>query len=133
MNIGDVMDQLGAAVDTIDGVRVFPYWSDRIIPPAAVVSWPDPLNYDVAYQRGGDRAAFPLTLLVGKVVARTARDDLSRFLDGSGADSIKTVIEAHSTAAWHSVRVESAQVAVVTVAGTDYLGAEFMIDVIGGA
>lgn len=133
VNIATVMDALGAAVDTIAGVRVFPYWADRVVPPAAVVSFPSPLTFDVGYQRGGDRAEFPLTLLVGKVDARSARDDLAKYLNGTGADSVKTAIEAHVTTAWDSVRVTQAEVAVISIAGTEYLGAEFTIDVIGGA
>lgn len=133
MNIATVMDELGNAVDTIAGLRVFPYWVDKITPPAAVVSWPAPLNFDVAYQRGGDQAEFPLTVVVGKVNARASRNALAKYLAGTGADSVKTVVEAHTTTAWNSARVTQAEVAVITIGGTEYLGAEFTIDIIGGA
>lgn len=131
MNIANVMDQLGAAVDTIAGVRVFPYWADKVTPPAAVVGWPEPLQYDSTFARGADRATFPITLIVGKVDVRSARNDLSRFLDGSGAASVKAAVDGHVTAAWQSVRVQSVEVAVITISSTDYLGAEFQVDVIG--
>lgn len=130
MDIGDVMDALGAAVDTIAGVRVFPYWADKITPPAAIVSWPD-IDYDTTYARGADRLTVPVSLVVGKVDARSARDDLSRFLDGSGAASVKAAIDGHSTAAWDSARVTRAEVAVISVAGISYLGAEFAVDIVG--
>lgn len=131
MNIANVMDALGAAVDTIAGVRVFPYWADKVTPPAAVVGWPEPITYDSTFARGADRATFPITLVVGKVDARSARNDLSRFLNGSGATSVKTAIDGHVTTAWQSARVQSAEVAVITISVTDYLGAEFQVDVIG--
>lgn len=131
MNIGNVMDALGAAVDTIPGVRVFPYWADRITPPAAVVGWPDPINYDATYARGSDQMTIPMTIVVGRIDARSARDDLSRFLDGSGAASIKTVVDGHITTVWDSAQVQSATVTVVSVAGVEYLGAEFQIDIFG--
>lgn len=54
MNLAAVMDELGAALGTIPGLRVFPYWADRITPPAAVVGWPDPLTYDATMRRGSD-------------------------------------------------------------------------------
>lgn len=130
MDIGNVMDELGAAVDTIAGVRVFPYWADKVTPPAAIVSWPD-IDFDTTYARGADRLTVPLWLVVGKVVARTARNDLAKYLAGAGASSVKAVIEAHSTAVWHSVRVTKATVTVIPVAGNDYLGAEFEVDIIG--
>lgn len=133
MNVAEVMDQLGDALDTIDGLRVFPYWADKLTPPAAVVSFPSPLTYDAVYQRASDRAEFPVTIVVGKVDARSARDDLARYLDGAGPASVKTVVEAHATDAWSTVRVTTAEVAVIRIAGVEYLGAEFLIDVLGGA
>lgn len=131
MNIATVMDELGAAIDLIPGLRVFPYWADKVTPPAAVVSWPSPLTFDATYSRGGDQCSFPLTVLVGKVNARTARDDLAKYLSGSGPDSIKQAVETFATSAWDSARVTQAEVAVITLSGAEYLGAEFTIDVIG--
>lgn len=133
MNIANVMDELGNAVGTITGLRIAPYWADKITPPTAVVAWPSPLTFDAAYQRGGDTAEFPLTVLVGKVNARASRNALAKYLAGSGANSVKTAVEAHTTAAWDSARVTQAEVAVISIAGTEYLGAEFTIDIIGGA
>lgn len=132
MNIGDVMDELGAALDTIQGLRVFPYWADRVHPPAAIVGWPDPYTFDSTYQRGADLAVFPVTILVAKVDARSARDDLSRFADGSGTASVKAVLEAATYTTVDSVRVQSvSEFAVVTVGGTDYLAATFQVETIG--
>lgn len=131
MNIATVMDELGSAVDLIEGLRVFPYWADKVTPPAAIVSWPSPLDFDVAYARGGDRAEFPLTVLVGKVNARASRDAMAKYLAGSGASSVKQAIEAHATPAWDSARVKQAEVAVISIAGVEYLGTEFTIDVVG--
>jgi hypothetical protein len=57
------MDDLGAALETIDGLRVFPYWADKIVPPAAIVGFPESLDFDETMGRGagpdghpGDRA-----------------------------------------------------------------------------
>lgn len=133
MNIASVMNAIGTACSSISGLRVFPYWADKITPPAAVVSWPTPLEYDTTYQRGGDRADFPLTVLVGKVNARASRDTLAKYLNGKGVDSIKQAIDSHVTAEWDSARVTQAEVAVISIGGVEYLGAEFTIDIHGKA
>ena len=125
------MDDLGTALATIDGLRVFPYWQRAIYPPAAMVAWPDPLTYDATMRRGGDRTTLPIIVLVGQADARTARDLLAQYLDGSGAASIKTVIEAHTPTAYGSARVQTASIDVATVASVDYLAATFHVDVIG--
>lgn len=131
MDIGAVMDELGTALGGIEGLRVFPYWADRVTPPAAVIGWPDPLTYDSTMVRGGDQVELPMIVLVGKVDARTARDVVSAYADGSGARSVKAVMEAHVPTTYDSVRVTRCEFGVVTVAGTDYLAATFYLDIIG--
>lgn len=131
MNLGDVMDEIGTVLETIDGLRVFPYWADRITPPAAVVAWPDPVTYDATMARGADQMTLPLFVLVGRFDARTTRDRLAVYLDGSGASSVKAVLEAHTYTSCDSVRVASATVDSYTVAAVDYLGAEFSLDIFG--
>lgn len=131
MLLSAVMDDLGDALATIPGLRVSPYWADRVTPPAAVIGWPDPLTYDATHRRGGDRAELPLIVLVGKVDARTARDALAAHLDGSGPASVKAVVEAHEPTAYDSARVTRAEVGVISVAGVEYLAATFYLDIIG--
>src|SRR3546814_18700191 len=99
------MDDLGAAVGALDGVRVYPYWAERITPPAVVVAWPEPLTYDAAMVRGGDRQSVPVIVLVGKVDARTSRDVLAKFVDGSGEASVKEAIEGYAATAYAPARV----------------------------
>lgn len=125
------MDALGDALDTIPGLRVAPYWVDRITPPTAVVGWPDPLTYDAALRRGGDRVSLPLMVLVGQVDKRTSRDAVAKYADGAGPSSVKRVIEAHETNAYDSARVESCTFGVIVVAAVEYLAASFTVDIIG--
>lgn len=131
MDLGSVMDDLGDALATIEGLRVFPYWADRVTAPAAIVGWPDPLTYDAAMTRGGDRVELPLMVLVGKVDARSSRDALSQYANGSGSSSVKAAIESHNAIAYHSARVTRCEFGVMSVAGTEYLAATFLIDLIG--
>lgn len=131
MRVSDIMDDLANALETIPGLRVFPYWARSVNPPAAIVGWPDPLNYDSAYLRGADRCEVPVMIAVGNVDARTSRDVLSAYVDGFGPNSVKTVIEAHVPFSYHSARVMRADVAVMTIAAVEYLSATFRVDIIG--
>lgn len=132
MDLALVMDELGEALATIEGLRVFPYWAEKIVPPAVVIGWPDPLTYDEAMVRGADRVTdIPVIVLVGKVDARSARDQAAAYADGSGARSVKSVIEAHEPSAYDSARVVRCEFGVTAVAGVEYLAATFFVDLIG--
>lgn len=125
------MDELGTALQGIGGLRVFPYWAERITPPAAVIGWPDPLTYDATMRRGGDRLDLPVMVLVGKVDSRTARDRVSAYADGAGAASVKAVIESHPPTAYDSARVTQCEFGVISVAAVEYLAATFTVNIIG--
>jgi hypothetical protein len=131
MNLANVMDELGVALENVAGLRVLPYSADRITPPAAIVGWPDPIAYDTTMVRGGDTVTMPLFVVVGKIDARSARDRLAIYLDGAGAASIKAVVESGTYTAFDSVRVQEARVDGISVAGTEYLGAIFQLHIIG--
>lgn len=131
MNLADVMDEVGAAAETITGLRVAPYWADRVTPPAAVIAWPDRYDYDATFGRGADRLTLPLIVLVGRVDQRTARDALAAYADGSGARSIKAAVEAGTYTACDSVRVQDCEFSVITVAAVEYLAGTFALDIIG--
>jgi hypothetical protein len=110
---------------------VFPYWADRLVPPAAVLAWPEPLAYDDTMARGSDRITLSLFVMVGRFDARTTRDRLSAYLDGSGDTSVKAAVEDGTYTALDSVRVTQATVDSYTSAGIELLGAEFTLDIIG--
>ncbi len=132
MNLADVMQELADRLDTITGLRVHAYPPDKITPPAAVVTYPDVIDYDSAYARGGDRLTMPVVLLVGRVSARASRADIAKYADGTGASSVKTVLESYTGyLKFDSVRVMRAVFDVISVAGVEYLAATFTLDVIG--
>lgn len=131
MKISGVMDELGSALESIAGLRVSPYWADRITPPAAVVAWPDPLTYDEAYDRGSDRASFLVFVMVGRVDSRSARDQLSEYADGAGPKSVKQAIDGWAATAYDVATVQRVEFGSIAVAGTDYLAATFTIDIVG--
>lgn len=131
MDLGSVMDDIGAALETIDGLRVYPYFAQRVSPPAASVGWPTTFDYDETYGRGADSMTLPAIIMVGRVDARTSRDHIAQYADGNGAHSVKTAIDSYDSDVWDAATVTSVEFDVVQVAGVDYLAAEFTIDVYG--
>ena|SRR5690348_6063018 len=131
MNIVNVMDQIATQLQTITGLRVSAYPPDNVQVPAAIVSWPDRYDYDETYGRGMDRITLPVVVLVGRTPDRVARTQLAAYCHGSGASSVKAVLESGTYTAFDSLRVESVAFDVVTFAGTDYTAATFSIDVVG--
>ena len=130
MRADRVMDELGAALERIDDLRVYPYVPDRVVPPAAVVGWPE-VTYDATMRRGSDTYALTVWVLVGKADARSARDALAPYLDGAGTSSVKAAIRAGTYAACDSVRVASARVEPISIADIPYLAAIFDVEVTG--
>jgi hypothetical protein len=133
MLLSDVMDQLGTALETIDGLRVFPYNADRVTPPAAIVQWPDEIEYSATMRRGMDRMTLPVMVVVGRADARATRDVLAAYLDGSGASSIVAALEGGTYTACDSVKVAGVPkgVEAVSIASVDYLAAEFVVEITG--
>jgi hypothetical protein len=131
VNVAAVMDALGVRLEEIGGLRVYPYSADRVTPPAAIVGWPEPITYDGTLARGLDSMTFPVWIVVGRVDARSARDTLAAYLDGSGTSSVKAALDGGTYTACDSVRVSTAHVESVSIAGTDYLAAILDVEVIG--
>lgn len=131
MNLADVMEEVAARLDTIDGLRVFAYPPDSLSEPAAVVSYPDTYEFDGTYGRGMDRMRLPIVVVVGKPTDRSTRDRLARYCDGSGPFSVKAAVESGERAAFDTVRVESIDFDVVTIGGTDHMAALFTVDIAG--
>ena len=131
MIIGDVMDEVAAQLDTITGLRVYGFPADSITPPAAVLAYPDLVTFDQTYGRGMDRLTLPVLVIVGKVTARTSRDNLVPYADGSGTKSIKAVVEAGTYTSCDTVRVVTADFDVIRVGGIDYAAAQFDLDITG--
>lgn len=131
MQIDTVMDQLGEALGTIEGLRVFPYWADKVVPPAAIVGFPDSITFDETMRRGGDRAEFPVIVVVARRDGRSSRGRMAGYVAGSGASSVKAAIEGHAPSGYHSARVSRAELGVASIAGVEHLSATFSVDIIG--
>lgn len=126
-----MMDELGDRLDQVDGLRVYRWPPSSVSVPAAVVSYPDLIDFDGAYTRGMDRMTLPVVVLVGKPSDRGARDVIARYCDGSGPASVKQLLDGGGWTAMDSVRVTQVEFTVVTVGTTDYLAATFELDIVG--
>jgi hypothetical protein len=131
MNLAEVMQQVADQLDTIDGLRVFGYPPDAVDSPAGIVSYPDEIVFDQTYGRGMDRITLPVFVVVARVSDRATREHIGRYVDGSGASSVKAVVEGGTYTAFDSVRVTGAEFDVVSIGGTEYLSARFTLDIAG--
>lgn len=132
LDLGAVMDAIGARLVGVTGLRVYDYAADAASPPAAIVALPELVEYDAVAARGADRVVIPVTVLVGRVSDRAARDQLAQYVSGTGATSVKTAIEGGTGdlgGVAHTVRVTEARIDVVTIGQVDYLGASFDVEV----
>ena len=127
-DIGTVMGQIGTALDTIDGLRVFDFPPKSAQPPFAFVDMPSEVEYDAGFARGRDRATFTVVLAVADVVDRAARDAIAAYAAGSGASSIKAVLDAASIG--ESARVTRCQFRPVSLSAGTYAGCIFNVDVV---
>lgn len=132
MDLGAVMQAVADRIDTIPDLRVFAYPPDKVSPPAAIVTYPGTLTYDATYGRGMDRIPdLTVVVLVGKVSARASRDLLTKWCKGSGAASIKAIVESGTYTAFDVVTVTEVTFDVVTIAAVEYLAATFTLDIAG--
>nr|UXE44752.1 hypothetical protein Hi04_10k_c361_00016 [uncultured bacterium] len=131
MILSDCMDQISAQLDTIAGLRCFAYPPDSVVPPAAFVSFPSEYQFDGTYGRGMDMFHLGVLVVVGKTTDRVTRDLISAYVNGSGTKSVKAVLEAGTYTAFEVIHVASVAFDTVQVAGTDYLAAEFTLEITG--
>ncbi len=131
MDLNGVMDALGVRLGTIAGLRVFTYPPDKVTPPAAIVAYPDAIEYDATYAGGSDRAVFGVHVLVGAVSDRASRVTIGPYANRAGAQSVKAALEADVSLAGaaKTLRVQAGEFTRMTVAGVEYLAASFDVEV----
>ena len=131
MTPSTVRDALKTAC-TITGLRVYDTVPDGLIPPALVIGQLS-IEWDLVFKRGADSATIDLILIAGRMSDRAAQDYLDGFITASGANSIKTLIEADQTLGGSvtSVRCVSATPVSLTVAGVEMLAYRFAVELFG--
>lgn len=130
--LSKIREALKANLETISGLRVSSTIPDQINPPAAVVGGPR-IEYDATMARGADRYEIPVRVYASRVAERAGQDKLDGYIAKAGATSVKAAIESDPTLNGnaHSVRVrELTSYGAYTIGNVDYLGAEWLVEVI---
>lgn len=130
MDLDAVMTEIATALDTITGLRLC-IVGEKPVPPAAWVSYPENITFDLTYGRGEDSMDLQIVLIVGKVNDRSTRTALAAYCKGSGASSVKAAVDGGTYTAADVVRVTEADFDVVTLAGVDHMAAIFSVHVSG--
>ena len=132
-NLSSIRSGIATNLENISSLTVFGFVPDSIEPPTAVVGVVDTLEYDSTMARGADTYNIPVFLYVSRIDAQDSQDTLDPFLASSGSSSVKAQVESDITLGGQaqSVRVvEADNYGVYTINNIDYLGVEFMIEVI---
>lgn len=134
MDLYAVMTEVATQLKTITGLRAYAWHQGTVAAPAALVGWPDRADYGQTYQRYQTRVPdLPVLLVVGKASERIAAKRLGEYVADTGAKSVPATILARA-GSWTScdvVNVAWVGFPAVALAGVDYLGAEFHLDVVG--
>lgn len=131
MNVATVAAELAADFSGVTGLRVYPYPPDGLAAPALIVGYPDTIEFDQTMGRGGDLITFPVYLVVDRNWDRASAEQFAAYTAGSGASSVKALIEAGSHTAFGAARVRSCSFSVIAVAGVEYWVATFLVDIYG--
>lgn len=126
-SMADCMDGIATLLTTSALTpNVYGWPADSVNVPCFVVGYPTRLEFDGTYLRGMDTWTFPVWHVVGKSNTKDARDKLSTAMNDTS--SIKSALDGAQT--FGDVRVTTARVTEVTVAGVAFLAAEYEVEVI---
>lgn len=133
MDLNTVSDEIRTALGSISGLRVQPWGVRQVQVPAAIVALPERILYDSTYGRGKDEYPdLPVIVLVGAPEERASVKNLAVYAAGSGAKSVKAVLEAYAWTSCDNVTVESCEFdAGAVFAGNPYMAAIFHLKIIG--
>lgn len=133
MNLATVMDEVAARVRELLSLHTYEWPVGKINGAAAVVSYPEGIDFDQTYGRGMDTIQdLPVHVAVPHPNEKATRDVLAGWTRGSGATSIKAALERGHWASCGDVVVTSCTFDVVTIGGADYMAATFHLNVTGG-
>lgn len=131
-----MMTQVGAAVDTITGLRVKAWDAQNGAAPFALITLPSKIDYHATYGAGMQRIAdLVVVVMVGKASDRVALKRVCEYAHPTGARSVKKAIETYgSYTALDNITVTSSEFDKgLDLDGTEYLAAIFHCDVNGPA
>lgn len=131
MNVATVAAELADKIDGITGLRVYPYPPDSVTAPAAIIGYPDSIDFDQTYGRGLDSMTIPVYLVIDRNWDRATYERMAAFTAGTGASSLKALLQTKPNVAYATARVRSITHTVIVVAGLEYWVATFLVDITG--
>jgi hypothetical protein len=132
-DVTTIREGLATRLATITGLRSFAYIPDAVAVPCAIVGLPG-IDYLQAMRSNIVRGEFPVRVLVSRASDRAGQGALLDYMDPTGTKSVKAALDADNTlggAASFAVLTSCKPPGVYTIGGVDYLGVEFLIDVMG--
>ena len=132
-SLTSIRNGIGTNLGNISSLLVYNYVPDSIEPPTAVVGVIESVDYDLTEARGADQYNIPVFLYVSRVDAQDSQETLDGYLASAGSSSIKAQIESDITlggVAQSGRVVEADNYGVYTINNIDYLGVEFLVEVI---
>ena len=132
-SLSAIRDAIKTAVDTITGLHAYDTIPDTITVPCAVVGGPERIQFDATMQRGLDRHTIILRVYASRASDRAGQDRLDALLAKTGSGSVKTAIESDPTLGGVVATcrvIEARGYGAYIVAGIDYIGVEFVLDVV---
>lgn len=134
IDLAATMDAIAANLEQITGLRVLAWPAESCAPPAGIVGYPEEIHYDETFNRGADRATFPIWIVLGENSTLAARDALSSFVSSAGAKEIKAQLDGrlpvNGTPTVQSCRVTSAKPDWIQMNNSRHLAALFELDVV---
>jgi hypothetical protein len=132
-DISAITDGIATRVRTITSLqyRTYAFGKDFVDPPAVVVvPAPGEFLHETSLGGGSYDATFLIKLLIGAATDRPAQDQLSDYMDTSGASSIKTAVDGTLGGVVAYAYVSQIQsIGDVEWAGMVYDGCEFVVEV----
>lgn len=134
MDLQAVREEITTVLKTITGLRAYSWAQPTVVPPAALLLWPEEIVYNGTYGRGMTSVPnLPLLVLVGKSSERVASKRLGEYVSDVGAKSIPAKLE-NRAGLWVScdvVTVTQATFQQAVVGANEYLAVEFTLDIVG--
>lgn len=132
-SIQSVREGLGNQIRLITSLNVYDTVPDSLMVPCAVIGLPSTVEYDYAFRSPVVRTVIPVRVYACDVQEDQAQNKLDAFVSADGVESVRAAVDLDPTlgSVAHSSRVVSAQgYGVYEVAGVQYLGIEFNVEVV---
>jgi hypothetical protein len=135
MDLFAVMAEVATALRTLPNMagRVTEWDVGTVSGNSMLVTLPDSIDFDQTYGRGSDKFSDMIVmLLLPRGNVRAAYKTMGPYVKGSGASSVKQVLEAYAyTTCDRAIVTRCGFDEVADRAGTPYLAASFHLDIYG--